>query len=134
MFGSSRNEPVGINSWQGSMNISANISINPMQTQSSEMLSAPPVKEEENDKVSQKLIQIKVLASVETKFHDRIHTFHLKDKLTFEKAGKNIIDFHLDTLDSFIHELVDKGSCRKVQFKKMKPAASRFKNKYATFS
>lgn len=100
-------------------NISANISINPMQTQSSEMVSAPPIKEEENDKVSQKLIQIKVLASVETKLHDRIHTFHLKDKLTFEKAGKNIIDFHLDTLDSFIHELVDKGSCRKVQFKKI---------------
>ena len=79
------------------------------------MVGAPPIKEESDSKVSQKQAEIKALATIETVFHDRIHFVELKEKLSLEQVGKNVIDFHLAPLDLFISDLAD----RKVQLKKL---------------
>eukprot|EP00088_Acartia_fossae_P000776 TRINITY_DN10308_c0_g1_i2.p1 TRINITY_DN10308_c0_g1~~TRINITY_DN10308_c0_g1_i2.p1 ORF type:complete len:1213 (-),score=414.01 TRINITY_DN10308_c0_g1_i2:230-3334(-) len=72
------------------------------------------IKTEIDSKVSQKQAEIKALATIETAFHDRVHFVELKEALTFEQVGYNVVNFHLAPLDIFISDLPD----RKVRIKK----------------
>ena len=72
------------------------------------------IKTEIDSKVSQKQAEIKALATIETAFHDRVHFIELKEPLTVEQIGYNVVNFHLAPLDIFISDLPD----RKVRIKK----------------
>ena len=71
-----------------------------------------------NKKISDKEAEIKSLAKEceKTEFYDRIHYIHLKDKLSLDHIGLNIINHHFSDLDMFI---TDRLSDRKMSVKRV---------------